>query len=103
MNDNYVFMIDKDKSKQFLEDSKKNVISSEFLEKCLRSARLLNRNRKMSGMTEEDFREMNEVRLNRIAQQNTFLEFIENLLDMIPNLDEEIRQKIYNLHGLTNE
>jgi len=42
MNSNdRVFIVSKEKSKQFLEDSKKNVISPEFLERCLYSSRLI--------------------------------------------------------------
>jgi len=40
-----VFIVCKEKSKQFLEDRKKNVISPEFLEKCLDYNRLLNKKR----------------------------------------------------------
>jgi len=35
----------KKKSKQFLEDSKKNVISPEFLKKCLYAYKMLNKGR----------------------------------------------------------
>ena len=40
-----VFIVCKEKSKQFSEDSKKNVISPDFLEKCLDYNRLLNKKR----------------------------------------------------------
>lgn len=43
MNGDKVFIVSKEKSKQFLEDSKKNVIPAEFLKKCLASAKLLNK------------------------------------------------------------
>jgi len=43
MNDDRVFVVSKENSKQFLEDSKKNVIPPEFLKKCLASAKLLNK------------------------------------------------------------
>jgi len=36
-------MVSKEKSKQFLEDRKKNVISPEFLKKCLDAYELLNK------------------------------------------------------------
>jgi len=42
-NNNRVFIVSKEKSKQFLEDSKKNVISPEFLKRCLYYNRLLNK------------------------------------------------------------
>jgi len=42
-NNDRVFIVSKEKSKQFLEDSKKNVISPEFLRKCLYAYRLLNK------------------------------------------------------------
>ena len=35
-----IFIVSKEKSKQFLEDRKNNVISPEFLEKCLDYYRL---------------------------------------------------------------
>lgn len=35
--------IDSSKSKQFLEDSRKNTITPEFLRKCQQSAKLLNK------------------------------------------------------------
>lgn len=60
MDDNKMIIISPSKSKQFLEDSKKNVISPEFLKECQHSARLLNKN-KFVNMTKEDFKEMNEV------------------------------------------
>jgi len=44
-NNDRVFIVSKEKSKQFLEDSKKNVISHEFLKKCLWASRLLNKGR----------------------------------------------------------
>ena len=37
-----IFMIDKDKSKRFLEDSKKNVIPPAFLKQCLKFSKMLN-------------------------------------------------------------
>ena len=39
-NNDRIFIVCKEKSKQFLEDRKKNVISPEFLEKCLDYNRL---------------------------------------------------------------
>lgn len=45
MDDNKMIVISPSKSKQFLEDSKKNVISPEFLKRCQQSARLLNKDK----------------------------------------------------------
>jgi len=42
-NNDRVFIVGKEKSKQFLEDSKKNVISPEFLKRCLYAYELLNK------------------------------------------------------------
>lgn len=39
-----MFIIDKNKSKQFLEDSKKNVIPPTFLKQCLKFSKMLNKN-----------------------------------------------------------
>jgi len=43
MHSNRIIIIQKDKSKQFLDDSKKNVITPEFLKKCLHFYKLLNK------------------------------------------------------------
>lgn len=40
---NAIIMIDKDKSKQFLEDSKKNIIQPGFLKDCLKIASMVKR------------------------------------------------------------
>jgi len=42
---NSMIKINPSRSKQFLEDSKKNVITPDFLRKCQQSARLLNKNK----------------------------------------------------------
>jgi len=39
-NDSMI-IIDKDKTKQFLEDSKKNTITPEFLKRCLKFSKML--------------------------------------------------------------
>lgn len=49
-NNDRVFIVSKEKSKQFLEDSRKNVISPKFLKKCLNSYRLLNKKRVVVSM-----------------------------------------------------
>jgi len=38
---NSMIIIDKNKSKKFLEDSKKNVISPSFLKQCLRFSKMI--------------------------------------------------------------
>ena len=43
-------MVSKEKSKQFLEDRKKNVISPEFLKRCLNYNRLLNKKKRIVSM-----------------------------------------------------
>ena len=43
-------MVSKEKSKQFLEDRKKNVISPDFLERCLDYNRLLNKGKSIISM-----------------------------------------------------
>ena len=47
-----VFIVCKEKSKQFLEDSKKNVISPDFLEKCLDYNRLFGKGKVAVSMEE---------------------------------------------------
>ena len=44
-NNNRVFIVSKEKSKQFLEDRKNNVISPEFLKRCLYAHKMLNKGR----------------------------------------------------------
>jgi len=51
-NNDRVFVISKEKSKQFLEDRKKNVISPEFLEKCLDYNRLFGKGKVVVSMEE---------------------------------------------------
>ena len=50
-------MVSKEKSKQFLEDSRKNVISPEFLKKCLDSNRLVGKG-KVIVSTEESLEDI---------------------------------------------
>jgi len=49
-NNDRVFIVSKEKSKQFLEDRKKNVISPEFLKRCLNYNRLLNKKKRIVSM-----------------------------------------------------
>ena len=64
-NNNRVFIVSKEKSKQFLEDSKKNVISPEFLKRCLYYNRLLNKKMEqeenMSGLTPKKKEELKQM------------------------------------------
>ena len=59
-NNDRVFIVSKEKSKQFLEDSRKNVISPEFLKKCLDSNKLLNKKRVIIS-TEESLEDINYI------------------------------------------
>jgi len=56
-NNDRVFIVSKEKSKQFLEDSRKNVISPEFLKKCLDSNRLVGKG-KVIVSTEESLEDI---------------------------------------------
>ena len=56
-NNDRIFMVSKEKSKQFLEDSRKNVISPEFLKKCLDSNRLIGKG-KVVVSTEESLEDI---------------------------------------------
>jgi len=59
-NNDKVFIVSKEKSKQFLEDSRKNVISPEFLKKCLNSNRLIGKKRIIIS-TEESLEDINYI------------------------------------------
>jgi len=59
-NNDRVFIVGKEKSKQFLEDSRKNVISPEFLKKCLDSNRLIGKG-KVVVSTEEALEDINYI------------------------------------------
>jgi len=59
--DNRVFIIDKDKTKQFLEDSKKNVIHPEFLKRCLKFTDILNNKKSTIVSTKEALKDIEPI------------------------------------------
>lgn len=68
-----MIFISPDKTKQFLEDRKKNAIKPEFLKQCLQYNQIMKKS-KFANMTKEDIKEMNEVKkanLWKVAEKNT--------------------------------
>ena len=100
-NNDRVFIVSKEKSKQFLEDSKKNVISPEFLRKCLYAYRLLNKKNEqeeiMSGLTpkkKEELKQMMGKYSGKVCLSLLSMEECEHDFMRMQYADEEYQAKL---------